>query len=370
MGKVVVAGHICLDVIPEFAAGSYDLGALLKPGSLTEVGDAVVATGGVVSNTGQALHRLGDEVVLMAKIGDDEFGRTVQHILGQAGAGLADGLIVDAGSSTSYSLVINPPGIDRVFLHSPGANHTFCAEDIDVAKLDGCELFHFGYPPLMRSIYERNGAELKTMFDRMKGRGMVTSLDMTFVDPSSEAGQVDWTAFLKNVLPSTDIFLPSLDEILFMVDREKYNQLVEEFGERIIDGVDAELVEKTAQTLIDWGVPVVVIKLGKDGLYLRTAAAVSGKDSSWNHVSRFEAAFTVKKAGTTGAGDCAIAGFLSAYVNGCSAAEAVRMASAAGSASVEALEAVGAVPHHEALQQRIRSGWARDVGRYSEGLRC
>jgi sugar/nucleoside kinase (ribokinase family) len=366
MAKAVVAGHICLDVIPEFAAGSYDLGALLTPGSLTEVGEAVVATGGAVSNTGQALHRLGEDVVLMAKVGDDEFGRTVQSILDRAGSGLADGLIVDTDSSTSYTLVINPPGIDRVFLHSPGANHTFCAHDIDDAKLDGCELFHFGYPPLMRSIYQHNGAELKTVFERMKERGAATSLDMTFVDPASESGQVDWLAFLKNVLPSTSIFLPSLDEILFMVDREKYNRLTAQFGGQLIDGVDAELVEKTAQTLIDLGVPVVVIKLGKDGLYLRTAPTVPGKDSSWSNVSRFEAAFTVNKAGTTGAGDCAIAGFLCAYMNGYSAEEAVRMASASGSASVEALDAVGAVPHREALQQRIRSGWPRDVSKYCE----
>ena len=365
MAKIVVAGHICLDIIPEFPANTSDLGALLTPGSLTEVGAAVVATGGAVSNTGQALYRLGEDVVLMAKIGDDEFGNSVKRILQNAGPGLADGLIVDAESHTSYTLVINPPGIDRIFLHSPGANHTFYAKDIDDAKLEGCSLFHFGYPPLMRSIYQQDGRELKTIFDRMKTKGMLTSLDMTFVDPASESGQVDWVAFLKNVLPSTDIFLPSLDEILFMVDRTKYDQLVEEFGDRIIKGVDAGLVERTARRLIDFGVPVVLIKLGEHGLYLRTAETGPGRDGTWSNISRFESRFDARVAGTTGAGDCAIAGFLSAFVNGASPEEAIRTAAATGAASTESLDAVSAVPHRNQLQARIDSGWKQVPGKFN-----
>ncbi len=364
MAKVVVAGHLCLDIIPEFPDGTSDLAKLLVPGSLTEVGEATVATGGAVSNTGQALARLGEEVVLLAKIGDDEFGRVVRRILRRAGSGLDGGLIVDADSSTSYTLVVNPPGIDRTFLHSPGANHTFCARDIDDAALEGADLFHFGYPPLMRSIYERDGAELKKTFDRMRSRGMATSLDMTFVDPASEAGKVDWLAFLENVLPSTDVFLPSLDEILFMVDRKKYNQLVAGFGENIVQGVDAALVERTAQKLIDLGVPVVVVKLGEHGLYLRTAPSVPGRDLAWVGISRFDSCFLADVAGTTGAGDCTIAGFLAAYINGTSPEEAMTIAVATGAASTESLDAVGAVPSLGRLRSRIAAGWRRLPGKF------
>ena len=365
MAKIAVVGHLCLDIIPEFPEGTSDLGALLVPGSLTEVGEAVVATGGAVSNTGQALHRLGEDVVLLAKVGDDEFGRTVRRILHQAGPELDRGLIVDAASHTSYTLVVNPPGIDRIFLHSPGANHTFCAEDIDDDALEGCALFHFGYPPLMRSIYERDGSELKKIFERMKRRGMVTSLDMTFVDPASEAGQVDWLTFLENILPSTDIFLPSLDEILFMMDREKYNQLVAAFGENITQGVDAGLVENTAQRLIDLGAPVVVIKLGAHGLYLRTAEAVPDRDASWSNVSRFDSCFRTNVVGTTGAGDCTIAGFLAAYVDGASPEEAMTTAVATGSFSTESLDAVSAIPHRTEVQSRIAAGWERLPGKFT-----
>ncbi|MFA5688129.1 MAG: carbohydrate kinase family protein [Kiritimatiellales bacterium] len=364
MAKIAVAGHICLDIIPEFFPGKYNPKTLLVPGTLVEVGQAVAATGGAVSNTGQALHRLGEDVVLIAKVGNDEFGHTVRRLLNRQGAGIADNLIISPGEHTSYSIVINPPGIDRIFLHSPGANHSFSSRDLDEETISGCSLFHFGYPPLMKCIFERNGAELKTIFTRMKRRGITTSLDMTFVDPASDAGKIDWPAFLNNVLPLTDIFLPSLDEILFMTDRDLYFHLTSSAREELIEQVNAAVIERIAQKLIDAGVPVVVIKLGAHGLYLRTAEQVPGKDRSWNKQSFFTPAFKVKKGGTTGAGDCAIAGFLSAYVNGFSAEDALQMAAATGSACVESLDAVSAIPHKDILQQRIRDGWMKSPGKF------
>ena len=52
--EAVVAGHICLDIIPALAGE-----AIPAPGRLVAAGPAVTATGGAVSNTGLALHRLG-----------------------------------------------------------------------------------------------------------------------------------------------------------------------------------------------------------------------------------------------------------------------------------------------------------------------
>lgn len=39
-------------------------------------------------------------------------------------------------------------------------------------------------------------------------------------DPTSEAGRKDWNRILERVLPYVDIFLPSLEEILYMIDRQ------------------------------------------------------------------------------------------------------------------------------------------------------
>src|SRR3954464_15083322 len=99
-GHIVVAGHICLDIIPTFPAAA--VGNLVQPGKLIGVEPATLATGGVVSNTGIALHRLGTPVKLLGKVGDDRFGSLVLDLLREQNSQLADGMIVSHGQVTSY----------------------------------------------------------------------------------------------------------------------------------------------------------------------------------------------------------------------------------------------------------------------------
>ena len=122
--KIISAGHICLDITPIFPDNrSYkDIASILIPGKLINMDKADVSTGGSVANTGLALKKLGCDVTLLGKVGNDHFGDLIKSIVSSYGAG---GLISDDNSSTSYSVVLAVPGIDRVFLHNPGANDTF-----------------------------------------------------------------------------------------------------------------------------------------------------------------------------------------------------------------------------------------------------
>ena len=190
---IVVAGHICLDIIPRINA-AVPLAELLRPGALVEIGPPVVSTGGAVSNTGLALRRLGVRTRLIGTIGADLFGDAIRRVLAGHDPALADALIVCPGAQTSYTVVLNPPGVDRTFLHCPGANDEFAAGDIPYDDLGGARLFHFGYPPSMRRFHADDGSELATLFERVRARGLVTSLDMTQPDAASPAGQADWHA--------------------------------------------------------------------------------------------------------------------------------------------------------------------------------
>ena len=62
LGRVIVAGHICLDILPAFppasASSPFSFTSQFQPGSLLRVGPAVFSTGGPVSNTGLALHNM------------------------------------------------------------------------------------------------------------------------------------------------------------------------------------------------------------------------------------------------------------------------------------------------------------------------
>ena len=125
---VVVAGHVALDVIPDMSGLSGDLISSLRPGTLVTIGPVVASTGGPVSNTGISLHKLGVKTGFMGKVGDDFFGRELLDRFAKIGA--SDSMSVVEGESTSYSLVITPPGVDRMFLHHPGCNDTFGLADV------------------------------------------------------------------------------------------------------------------------------------------------------------------------------------------------------------------------------------------------
>jgi sugar/nucleoside kinase (ribokinase family) len=151
--RAIVAGHICLDIIPDVSAiepGIFN--ANFRPGHLLEAGAATLSTGGPVSNTGLALHRLGVPVRLIAKVGDDSFGHVIERIVNAIEPDLLAGMKFDPRATTSYTVIISPPHIDRIFLHCPGANHDFGSADVSADQLAQADLLHFGYPPVMRRI--------------------------------------------------------------------------------------------------------------------------------------------------------------------------------------------------------------------------
>lgn len=365
---IIVAGHTCLDVIPTLPESQRDLSTLLVPGGLVNTGPMVLATGGAVSNTGLALHRLGVPVRLMGKLGDDTFGRATLDVFRSYDPALAEGMLVAPGEYSSYTLIFSSPGVDRAFLHYPGPNDTFCAADVPADALAGARIFHFGYPPLMRRMFLDAGRESAALFSRVRAHGLVTSFDMTKPDPDSEAGRIDWRALLANVLPHVDFFLPSVEEILFMVDRVLYDRLAYDAGDTgVLSRVDGDLLSRLGQQLLDWGGAVAGLKLGDQGIYLRTTkdakrlrdvcARLNLDTRAWTNRELLAPAFRANLVGTTGAGDCAIAGFLAGLLEGGTPEAVLTGAVAVGACNVEAADAVSGVPSWDAVRQRVGAGW-------------
>ena len=351
--EVVVAGHVCLDIIPALS-GTPDL----RPGRLVVIGPSAVSAGGPVGNVGLALDRLGVPVRLMGKIGDDMFGRELLEVLRRRDPRLAEGMIVVPGETTSYSVVINPPGVDRTFLHCPGANDTFGAADVRLDRLLGARIFHFGYPPIMRRLYGDGGAELRAMLSAVRERGLVTSLDLCEPDPHSEAGHIDWVAWLAGALPAVDVFAPSVDELRFMLDPATPG------------AVDLGRLRRLAHRALAMGPAVVALKLGDQGLYVRTtrdAAALErlcgtlGLDAAaWRDREVLAPCFRASRvAGTTGSGDCTIAGLLAALLRREDPVTVATCATAVGACSVEAPDATSGVPLWADVAERLAAGWPR-----------
>ena len=359
----VVAGHVSLDLAPTLQGP-----VTLEPGHLVVVGPALVSTGGVVCNTGLALHRLGVRVRLSGKVGADLFGRAVLEALVDRDERLADDIAVVEGEVTSYTIVINPPGFDRSFLHCAGVNQTFSADDVHPELVAGSRMFHFGYPPLMPAMYADGGAELRRLFARVHQAGPATSLDLCAFDPDSAAAKADWAGVLATALPHVDLFAPSIDEVLFILDRSAHDRL--RAGVSLAELVDRARLAELGDMLIGMGATVVAIKLGQQGLYVRTATDAARTQAfcerlglsvdAWCAREVFAPCFEAREVvATTGSGDCTIAGLLAALLRGADPADAATEATAVGAFSVEATDPTSAIPPWPQVAARIEAGWPR-----------
>ncbi|MDR1692693.1 MAG: carbohydrate kinase family protein [Oscillospiraceae bacterium] len=334
--KVLCAGHLCLDITPVFHGGGVpDLTQVFSPGRLTQVGRCDIHLGGAVGNTGLAMRFFGADALLCGKIGADELGQTVERRLD----GCPSVLIKDDAAGTSYTVVLAVPGHDRLFLHHPGANDAFSAGDIPERALEGAAHLHFGYPPLMRRMYGDGGEELVKIFARAKNRGVTTSLDLAAVDPGSDAGKADWRAILAKVLPLTDYFVPSADELCSMLNPSRFAR----WGGPGL----GEDVKPMADEVIAMGAKTVLIKCGAPGLYYRSGGTEG-----------FQRSFRPSRiASTAGAGDVCIAAFLTAALRGSALPDAARLAAAAGACCVTAYDTLSGLKPLEEMDRLINAGW-------------
>ena len=119
---------------------------------------------------------------------------------------------------------------------------------------------------------------------------------------------------------------------------------------------------------------MVVLKLGGNGLYLRTASAsMSAKygtrtsvlATAWADYENCQPCFQVDVVGTTGAGDATIAGFLAALLRDLPPDKALDAALGVGACCVEFPDALSGIRPWDETLRRIDSGWARSSNRIS-----
>jgi sugar/nucleoside kinase (ribokinase family) len=354
-GRVVVAGHICLDIIPSLPATRSHRAP--PPGALEPLGPVTLAVGGCVGNTGVALHQLGLRPTLVARVGDDRLGGLLSDLLRRAVPGASRRLMRIPGGMTSYSLVFNLPGRDRSIWHFSGVNDTFVADDVSPETLTNTALLHVGYPPLMAALVAREGRELVRLLANARAGGVTTSLDMANSNRSRASRGVRTRALLEAVLPEVDVFLPSLGEARLLLGLRPKPE----------DGPAPALpfVGRLAAEMIRLGVGIAGVKLGEHGLYVRTASrsrlvgASLHLPPAWADRELYSSVFDAEVVGTTGAGDATIAGFLYGLLTGMLPDDAVTAGCAVGGASTEAADGTSGVPGWGAIERRLQHGWRR-----------
>lgn len=311
--RITVAGHLCVDLTPAMSAPP-----TTAPGRLQEVGALGVSLGGCVANTARALARWGLTPAVRADIGSDALAQLVRELVTAEGWD-PRGLISVPDATTSYSVVIEPPGADRTFWHHPGANDHLTEVDIHPA---GVDIIHVGYPSLLAGLRRDHGAALRSLFERAHAAGCATSLDLAVVDAASPAGGTDWGAFLDAVLPVTDIVSPSVDDL-----------------RSIASSADASWADADAAALADAlvrrGAAIAMVSAGADGLRLavgdearltRAGAAVAGLRGWAGARLATDVIPPPRFVSTNGAGDAASAGLLAGIAVGHTPDRALAMA--------------------------------------------
>ena len=349
--RVLAAGHVCLDLIP-LAEGPGGVEPPL-PGRLARVGPLAAAPGGSVSNTGLALGKFGLDVRFVGRLGGDLPGRWLREILASPAGEESLRLSAAPGEHTSYTVILGRAGGERSFLHHPGANTSFREEDVSQEDLGWADHLHLGYPPLLPSLLERDGEPLARLLERASERGCSTSVDMVMVDAGEERKSRNWKAVFRKFLPFVDFFMPSLEELEALLEPDRFLAR----GKNALASYTEKNVESLAGRCLEWGAGAVAVKMGERGLALftRRGPAPLGGDPAWSGLSLRVPAITPRRvAGTTGAGDAAVAGFLAAFLEGAGPGKCLRCAASAGSFCVEAPDAQSAIPSWRGILERAR----------------
>lgn len=124
--RIAVVGSLNMDLVvqaPRFAS----------PGE-TITGDAfLTVAGGKGANQAVAARRLGADVAMIGRVGDDAFGQTLRQGLVDEGVDV-NGVAITAATSTGVALITVDARGENTIIVVPGANGRCDAEDIEDAR--------------------------------------------------------------------------------------------------------------------------------------------------------------------------------------------------------------------------------------------
>lgn len=270
MGKKV----LCIGIIVgDFLAKPVE--KIPEKGKLTLINSTELHIGGCAANTGIDLKKLGCEVAIVGKVGNDNLGKFLINKLREEGIE-TDGIKITDKTNTSGTAVLVHSDGERSFLHSIGANAEFRIEDIDFDSLKNFHILHIAGSFVMP---EFDGKPTEETLKKAKEMGLTTVLD-TVWDAKGR-----WLSLIEGALNYVDYFLPSYEEAKMITGKEK--------------------VEEISEFLLSKGVKNVGIKMGENGSFIAN-----------NHQTHYFPALKINVVDTTGAGDGYVAGFIAGLIRG------------------------------------------------------
>ncbi len=274
------------------------------------------APGGAPANVAVGLARLGVPSAMIAKVGDDGFGRFLAQSLADAGV---DASLVrrDPANRTPLAFVSLAADGDREFLFYGEPWGNLAPADLDLAAIGAADLLHFGSLAL---IGESPRAATWAAVEAARAKGRLVSFDANLrldLWPDAESAR----AAIRTGLARATIVKLSDEELEFLTGS----------ADAVVAG----------RSLWHDALRALVVTHGAKGSTCLTRnehVRVSG--------------FPVRAVDTTGAGDAFMAGFLSGLLTTPDAppAELCRFANAAGALATTQRGAIPAMPTRDAVQ--------------------
>lgn len=301
----VVCGSCVVDILVR----PVPLDKAIGGGKLIHVEPIEVTTGGIVSNSGTAMARLGMKVAAFSYVGRDDWAPIIRRKYEAEGLDGSALLTHPSGATSTTAVLIDPSG-ERTFAHCVGAPKQMDKKTF----LDNISLFSrsrmalIGYYSLMPNLEP----ELHEVLESLRQVGCKTAMDA--------AGDGGGMKPLDKLLPHLDVYVPSHNEA------EHQTGLCD--PEKIIERYRA------------CGAPGVLgVKLGAKGVMLSERSG---------HCRRIPA---VTPPGpvvdTTGAGDSFYAGLVTGLLKGMPLEQAGRLGVATGACCVTAIGATAGLRGYE-----------------------
>lgn len=292
--KLFIAGLIVNDIIVKPVDEN-----ILKRDS-TRLKDLQIKSGGDALNVAVACAKLGADVELFGRVGNDSFGDFLLDEAKKNGVG-TNGVVRDYTSVTSTSIVMVEKNGERHFLYYGDANDRFSNEDIDLTKLQQKRgIFHLSGVLALNGFDDIN---LEKLLSEVKKNNIITSMDVTWDNEDL------WLKKIHNSLYQLDIFIPSLEEAKKISGKNNIYDIADFFSK--------------------YNLKKFVLKLGKDGCYA-TDFSNEFKIPTFN---------CVKVVDTTGAGDSFVGGFLTGISKGIEFEDSLILGNAVASHCVSMLGA-------------------------------
>jgi sugar/nucleoside kinase (ribokinase family) len=302
----IVCGSCVVDVLVR----PIDLEAPIGAGRLIRSEPLVLTTGGIVSNAGITLARLGMRVAALSYVGHDPWAAVIRERYAAEGLD-ATGLVARGDAATSTSAVLIDSRGERSFVHCVGAPRLLDAGAFraNFEQFRRSRAMLLGYYPLLPNLL----ADLPALLAEIRAMGCLTALDA-----AGDGGELEP---LAKLLPHLDIYVPSFAEARHQTGADDPRRIVAAFRAAGAAGL-------------------VGVKLGSRG------ALLSPQPGEFLEIAAVPPPGAVVDA--TGAGDCFLGGLLAGLLRGMSVADAGRLAAAAGACCVTGMGATTAIRDFDA----------------------